>query len=38
MRFFKYLLAGYAARKLAGGCVGTILVFVVIVFLLRECS
>lgn len=32
--FFKTLIAGYGAKKLGGGCLGTIVVFVIIYFLL----
>ena len=32
--FFKTLLAGYGAKKLGGGCLGTIVVFVIIYYLL----
>lgn len=32
--FFKTLIAGYGAKKLGGGCLGTIVVFIIIYFLL----
>jgi hypothetical protein len=35
---FKTLIAGYGARKLGGGCISTIIVFVIIYFLLNQCS
>jgi hypothetical protein len=35
---FKTLFAGYGAKKLGGGCVSTIIVFVIIYFLLGQCS
>ncbi len=35
---FKGMLAGYGAMKWGGGCLGTILVFVVIYFLLGQCT
>jgi hypothetical protein len=35
---FKTLIAGYGAKKLGGGCLGTILVFVVIYWMLGQCS
>lgn len=35
---FKGLIAGYGAKRLGGGCIGTLLVFVVIYFLLSQCS
>jgi hypothetical protein len=34
---FKGLLAGYGAHKLGGGCIGTIVVFVIIWILLGHC-
>lgn len=36
--FFKTLIAGYGAYKLGGGCLGTVLVFVIIFMLLGQCS
>lgn len=36
--FFKTLIAGYGAYKLGGGCLGTVLVFVLLFFLLGQCS
>lgn len=35
---FKGLLAGYGAKKLGGGCFGTILIFIVLYFLLGQCN
>ncbi len=35
---FKTLIAGYGANKLGGGCLGTIVVFVLIYFLLGYCN
>jgi hypothetical protein len=35
---FKTLIAGYGAKKLGGGCISTIIVFVIIYFLLGQCS
>jgi hypothetical protein len=35
---FKTLIAGYGAKKMGGGCLGTIVVFVIIYFLLGQCS
>lgn len=32
--FFKTLLAGYGAKKLGGGCFGTIIVFIIIYWIL----
>ena len=34
---FKGLKAGYGAKKLGGGCLGTIIVFVIIWMLLGHC-
>ena len=34
----KGLIAGYGAKKLGGGCFGTIIVFAIIWFLLGQCS
>ncbi len=36
--FFKTLIAGYGAYKLGGGCLGTVLVFVLLFVLLGQCS
>jgi hypothetical protein len=35
---FKGLLAGYGAVKLGGGCIGTIVVFIIIWLILGQCS
>jgi hypothetical protein len=35
---FKTLIAGYGASKLGGGCLGTVVVFVLIYFLLGYCN
>jgi hypothetical protein len=32
---FRTLIAGYGAKKLGGGCLGTIIVFIIIYMLLR---
>ncbi len=32
--FFKAILAGWGAKKLGGGCLGTIIVFIIIYYLL----
>ena len=34
---FRGLIAGYGAYKLGGGCLGTIIVFVILYFLLGQC-
>lgn len=36
--FFKALIAGYGAKKLGGGCLSTIVIFVVIYMLLGQCN
>lgn len=35
---FRGLIAGYGAKKLGGGCFGTILVFVIIWVALGQCN
>jgi hypothetical protein len=35
---FKGLIAGYGAKKLGGGCLGTIVVFIIIWIVLGQCS
>lgn len=35
---FKGLIAGYGASKLGGGCLGTVIVFVIIWLVLGQCS
>ncbi len=34
--FFKALIAGYGAKKLGGGCLGTIIVFILLFWLLGQ--
>lgn len=34
--FLRALIAGYGAKKLGGGCVGTILVFIILYWLLGQ--
>lgn len=36
--FFRAIIAGYGAKKLGGGCFGTILVFILIWVALGQCS
>ncbi len=36
--FFKAIIAGYGAKKLGGGCLGTIVVFVIIWMVLGTCN
>jgi len=35
---FKGLIAGYGAMKIGGGCLGTIVVFIIIWLVLGQCS
>lgn len=37
-KFIRALIAGYGAKKLGGGCLGTIVVFIIIYFLLGQCN
>ncbi len=34
----KGLIAGYGAKKLGGGCLGTVIVFIIIWTVLGQCS
>jgi hypothetical protein len=36
--FFRTIIAGYGAKKLGGGCFGTILVFIIIYYALGQCN
>lgn len=36
--WLKALIAGYGAKKLGGGCLSTILVFIIIWYLLGHCN
>jgi hypothetical protein len=35
--WLRALIAGYGAKKLGGGCLGTIIVFVIIYWMLGHC-
>ncbi len=37
-KFIRALIAGYGAKKLGGGCLGTIVVFIIIYYLLGQCN
>lgn len=37
-KLIRGLIAGYGAKKLGGGCLSTILIFIVIWVLLKECN
>lgn len=34
---FRTLIAGYGAKKLGGGCISTVLIFIVLFWLLGQC-
>jgi hypothetical protein len=36
--FFRALLAGWGAKKLGGGCISTVILFVVIYMILKQCT
>ena len=36
-RLFKTLIAGYGAKKLGGGCISTIIIFILIYIALGHC-
>ena len=36
--FIKTIIAGYGAKKLGGGCLSTILIFIVIYWALGQCN
>jgi len=35
--FFRTIIAGYSAKKLGGGCLSTIVIFVIIYYALGHC-
>lgn len=35
---FRALIAGYGAKKLGGGCISTVIIFILLFVLLRECG
>lgn len=37
-KFFRALIAGYGAKKLGGGCISTVVIFVIIYYLLGNCN
>jgi len=37
-KFFRALVAGYGAKKLGGGCLSTIVIFLLIYWLLGQCN
>ena len=36
--FFRTIIAAYGAHKLGGGCISTVIVFIVIFVLLKQCG
>lgn len=37
-KLIRGLIAGYGAKKLGGGCLGTILLFIIIYYALGQCN
>ncbi|MNE88464.1 hypothetical protein D3C80_1857720 [compost metagenome] len=37
-KFFRAIIAGWGAKKLGGGCLSTIIIFIVIYTLLGKCN
>jgi hypothetical protein len=37
-RFFRFIIAAWGAKKLGGGCLSTIVIFIVIYLLLGQCN
>ncbi|RZA01441.1 MAG: hypothetical protein EOP47_10665 [Sphingobacteriaceae bacterium] len=37
-KFFRLLIAGWGAKKLGGGCLSTIVIFIIIYMLLGQCN
>jgi hypothetical protein len=37
-RFFRFIIAAFTAKKLGGGCLSTIVIFVIIYMLLGKCD
>jgi hypothetical protein len=35
--FFRALIAGYGAKKLGGGCISTVIIFIILFMLLQQC-
>jgi hypothetical protein len=36
--FLRALIAGYGAKKLGGGCISTVLIFILLFVLLKQCG
>lgn len=37
-RFFRFIIAAWGAKKLGGGCLSTIVIFIIIYVLLGQCN
>ena len=37
-KLFRALIAGYGAKKLGGGCLGTVVGFIIIYYALGQCN
>ncbi len=37
-RFFRFIIAAWGAKKLGGGCLSTIVIFIIIYMLLGKCG
>jgi hypothetical protein len=37
-KFFRAIIAAWGAKKLGGGCLSTIVIFIIIYFLLGKCN
>lgn len=37
-KLLRALIAGYGAKKLGGGCLSTVLIFIIIYYLLGQCN
>lgn len=37
-KLFRTIIAGYGAKKLGGGCLSTILIFIIIYYALGNCN
>ena len=37
-RFFRFIIAAWGAKKLGGGCLSTIVIFIIIYMLLGQCN
>jgi hypothetical protein len=36
--FWRTIIAGYGAHKLGGGCISTIVIFIILFVLLKQCG